>query len=142
METLSRLFKALRANLPLDVPGLGRVTPDQFGVLAHLMDSGGCTMGELAAARAIAMNSATALVERLVLAGFVSREHAASDRRVVRVSATPAAAQLVTTLRRRREQYLGRMVAQLEEPELQALQAALPALARLTRLTHGPETRT
>lgn len=114
---------------------MGRVTHDQFGVLVHLSASGGCTMGELAAARSIALNSATALVDRLVQSGFVAREQGATDRRVVRVSATLAGIELVASLRRRRDQYLRRMVGQLDEAELAAIQSALPALERLSRLS-------
>jgi DNA-binding MarR family transcriptional regulator len=133
-EVLGRLLKALRTQLPLEVSGQGRVTPDQFAVLAHLNDSGGCTMGELAAARGIALNSATALVDRLVQTGFVQRAQPPQDRRVVRVALTPAGTRLVADLRKVRAAAFRRLIGSLGGAELEAIAAALPALDRLTRL--------
>jgi DNA-binding MarR family transcriptional regulator len=139
-EGLRRLLKALRTRLPLEVTGQGRVTPDQFGVLVHLSDSGGSTMGAVAAARGIALNSATALVDRLVQTGFVQREQLPHDRRVVRVALTPIGEALVADLRRAREAAFGRLIGSLSEAELEAIAAALPALDRLTRLVAEPGT--
>jgi DNA-binding MarR family transcriptional regulator len=133
-EVLGRLLKALRTQLPLEVSGQGRVTPDQFAVLAHLNDSGGCTMGELAAARGIALNSATALVDRLVQTGLVQRAQPPQDRRIVRVALTPAGTHLVAGLRKVRAAAFRRLIGSLGEAELEAIAAALPALDRLTRL--------
>jgi DNA-binding MarR family transcriptional regulator len=133
-EVLRRLLKALRTQMPLEVSGQGRVTYDQFAVLAHLNDSGGCTMGALAAARGIALNSATALVDRLVQTAYVQREHLPEDRRVVRVVLTPVGGLLVADLRRARETAFRRLIGSLSEAELEGIAAALPALDRLTRL--------
>jgi DNA-binding MarR family transcriptional regulator len=133
-EVLGRLLKALRTQLPLEVPGQGRVTPEQFSVLAHLNDTGGCTMGELAAARGIALNSATPLVERLVQAGLVARKQSPVDRRVVGVALTDAGRRFVAQLRRARQEAFRRLLESLSEPELEAITTALPALGRLAGL--------
>jgi DNA-binding MarR family transcriptional regulator len=130
-QTLSQLFRRLLVALPTGLPGLGQVTQEQYGVLAHLARTGGCTMGELARARGIALNSATAIVERLVVGGLVSREQVPGDRRVVRVVLTEHALPLLDGLRRAREAAMRQLLEQLDDAEVRALAAALPALAKL-----------
>ncbi len=133
-EVLPNLFKTLRARLPSEIPGLGRVTSDQYPVLSELVSGGPCSMGELAASRGIALNSATALIDRLVAAGLVERAHADTDRRVVRVAATELGHELVTRLKEARRMAFRAMLDELDERDIDALVAALPALDRLSGL--------
>jgi DNA-binding MarR family transcriptional regulator len=132
VEVLSHLIKTLRTRLPSEVPGLGKVTADQLPILAELAGSGPSSMGELAAARGIALNSTTALVDRLVAAGLVERAHDDADRRVVRVTATDLGLELYTRLRDVRRAAFRAMLDELDDSDINALVAAIPALERLS----------
>jgi DNA-binding MarR family transcriptional regulator len=136
-EVLPRVLKGLLTRLPLEVPELGRVTVDQLGALGYVVENPGCAMGELAVARGIAVNSATALVDRLVLAGLAQRSHCEDDRRVVRVQATQRGSELLAQLRQARRAAYRRMLDSLDDADLQAIEAALPALTRLAGVPAG-----
>jgi len=133
VEVLPSIFRRLLTRLPNEVPGGIRVTPDQYGVLLHVAATSGCTMGDLAAARGIALNSATALVDRLVAIGAVQRAPDAADGRVVRVLPTTAGIDAVTHLRELRRRALRAMLDDLDEADLAAIELALPALDKLGR---------
>lgn len=132
-EALGRYAKAVMLHLPTEAPGAGGVTKEQWGALVEAGHAGaeGIAMGELAARRGMAVNSATAVVERLVHAGLVERVADPSDRRVVRVRLTAAGTRLRDAVGAlRRAQYV-RLLEQLTPDERERLAAAIPALARL-----------
>jgi len=133
-DVLPLVWRSLRLRMPTELPGGGSATHDQFGVLAELARSsgaGGMSMGELAVARGMSLNGATALVDRLVQAGLVERRPDACDRRVVRVALTPTGAGLERRMRAARRQEMERIIGELADAEVEALVAALPALRRL-----------
>jgi DNA-binding MarR family transcriptional regulator len=130
-ESLPPLFKGLLWRLPTEVPGVGRATHEQYALLSLLAETGGASMGAIASSRGVALNTATALVERLVASGLALREPVAADRRVVRVIATAAGQELVLRLREARRARLQELLAELDPAELQSLARALPALRRL-----------
>jgi len=130
-DVLGHLFRSLMAALPTDVAGVGRVTREQYGVLAHLLASGASGMGEIATARAISLSGATALVDRLEQAGLVTRDLWPEDRRVVRADLTAAGRKLVLPLRAARRRRLAELLLQLDPGQRAALLAALPALEAL-----------
>lgn len=132
MEVLPALIRRIQTQLPTEIFGLGRVTSDQYLMLAQLVRCGPSSMGALAAGRGVALNSATALVDRLVTAGFVARAHDATDRRVVRVAATTSGQELVARLREVRRAAFRNLLDELDESELDALASAIPALDRLS----------
>ena len=139
-EALGRYTKAVMLHLPTEAPGAGGVTKEQWGTLVEAGHAGtaGLAMGELAARRGMAVNSATAVVERLVHAGLVERVADPADRRVVRVRLTAAGVRVrdaVAALRR--AEYL-RLLEQLTPEERERLAAAIPALARLAEAAGRP----
>src|SRR5215472_225894 len=128
VEVLPALFRRLVVGLPNEVEGLAKVTTEQFGVLAHILDRGSVSMGELAIARNVALNTATSLVDRLVTAGLVERRGDPDDRRVVRVAVTERGRVLVERLRTAREAVMRRMFDDLGDEEIDRVLAAMPAL--------------
>jgi DNA-binding MarR family transcriptional regulator len=132
IDVLPSLFRRMQTRLPTEIPGLGKVTFEQYQMLSHLVANGPSSMGELASARGIALNSATALIDRLVSAGFVERAHDEVDRRVVRVAATALGDELVARLKLTRRAAFRTMLEDLSDADVEALVAALPALDRLS----------
>jgi len=76
----------------------------------------------------------TRIVAKLEELGLVARVTDDADRRVARVSVTPAAEELLADVRTRRNELLAQRLVDLQPEELAALQAALPALERLAGL--------
>ncbi len=136
IEVLWRYMRAVGHRLPTEVPGVGGVTRDQLPVLGETGKAGpdGLSMGELASRAGMAVNSATAIVDRLVAAGLLERRPDASDRRVVRVSVTAEGARLREAISGARRAEYGRMLAELAPEELAAIAAALPAFERLAEI--------
>ena len=126
-----KAFRTLVASLPTEAPGQGRVTAEQLTLLVHLRDRDPVTMGEVAASRAIALNTATALVERLVAQGLVERRADGADRRIVRVTLTGQGTALVRAVMAIRRQRLRALLDTLPADELEALSAATPVIVKL-----------
>lgn len=139
VEVLPDIFRKLVISLPVEVEGLPKVTPEQFGVLSQIHDRSSLSMSELAAARNVALNTATSLVDRLVAAGLVQRRSDPADRRVVRVAMTSRGRLLVARLRLVRRATIRRLLDELDDEEIDRIVAALPALARLARLPAAVE---
>ena len=129
-----RAFRSLVGSLPTEVPGVGRVTPDQFALLAHLRDRAPATMGEVATARSIAINTATAIVDRLVAQGWIERRADPQDRRLVMVTLTAAGQHFVSDLLELRQRRLRSLLEHLSGAELHALSAATPVIDKLAEL--------
>jgi DNA-binding MarR family transcriptional regulator len=136
IEVTSRYFRAVQSRLPTEAPGVGAVTREQWSALVEVVKAGtvGLSMGELAGRQGMALNSATALVDRLVNAGYLERRADPADRRVVRVGATPAGVELKGAIGEARRMEYERWLARLSPEDLVALRAALPALAHLAGL--------
>ena len=98
-------------------------------------------MSELAAARNVALNTATSLVDRLVAAGLVQRHGDPADRRVVRIALTPVGRVLVERLRTVRRAAIRELLDDLDDDQIDAILAAIPALARLASLPVPAEAR-
>lgn len=124
-------------RLPTRVGTAGRLTHEQFWVLGTICRAGSMTMGELAAARDVALNTATAHADRLVQAGLVERRQLASDRRVVIVAPTTAGESLYRDLADARARSLAEMLEGLTAEDLDSLAQALPALTRLAQPPPG-----
>ena len=135
-EALGRYTRAVLLRLPTEAPGVGGVTKEQWGALVDAGRAGECglSMSELAARRGMALNSATALVDRLVHAGLLERSHDTADRRVVRVALTPAGQRLREAVAAVRLIEYQRILGELTVDERARLEAALPALERLAEI--------
>jgi|GEM_PF-4904409 len=106
------------------LPGL---TAGQLNAL-DCIGQDGITMSQLARALRVTESSATALVDRLLAAGAISRERDAFDRRLVRVVVTEAGQALATRSRQDLEEGLERLLGQLEPSKLIAITLAMSQL--------------
>ncbi len=131
IEVLPHLFRRLVVAMPNEVPGVAKVTTEQYGVLSQVWERGSLSMSELAVARNVALNTATSLIDRLVAAGLVERRGDPSDRRVVRVVLTAKGHTLVERLRAARAAAIRGLLDELSDEEIDLILGAAPALARL-----------
>lgn len=117
--------------------GLRKET-EQVGITAHqatllwlIKRSPGLSLAELAAEEDISPPALSGHVDRLEAAGLVERERSETDRRRVGLRLTDAGEQLLRRVRARRTTWLATRTRSLEPEELEAIEAALPALQRL-----------
>lgn len=142
LDIAPRLLSRLRADLPLDTEATNdptwravpspRATPGQLTLLRTLVEHRRCTMQELAEHLAVAPSTATAMVKRLVVLGYVERSRDENDWRAVWVQATPAGERAYTVFHTARLNSLRQRLASLDDEERMHIQAALPALYHLT----------
>jgi len=123
---VTRLARRLRRVAAADA-----VTPTQRSILTTLERQGACTHGELAVAERVRPPTITAAVDRLEAQGLVTRTRDTTDRRVARVTLTPAGRTLLTEARRARTAYLEQRLRALLAADRAAIAAAAPALFRL-----------
>ena len=123
---VTRLARRLRRVAAADA-----VTPTQRSILTTLERQGACTHGELAVAERVRPPTITAAVDRLEAQGLVTRTRDTTDRRVARVTLTPAGRTLLTEARRARTAYLEQRLRALSAADRAAIAAAAPALFRL-----------
>ena len=120
-----RLARLLRQH---GDPGISQ---SLISALATVARCGPLTLGRLAELESVQPPSMTRIVAKLEDLGLVVRAVDDIDRRVARVSLTPAAVTLLAEVRIRRNEVLAARLGALGADELAALEAALPALERL-----------
>ena len=91
-------------------------------------------MTDLAVNEEVTQPSMTALVTQLEGLGLAERRRDPADARVVLVAITRAGRQHLRAMRRAGAAVLTGLIDKLDEQEAEALDAALPALLRLTEL--------
>jgi DNA-binding MarR family transcriptional regulator len=107
------------------------ITARQATLLWLIKRSPGLSLAELAAEEDISPPALSGHVDRLEAAGLVERTRSETDRRRVGLRLTAAGEQLLRRVRARRTTWLAARARALEPEELEAIEAALPALARL-----------
>ena len=123
---LSRLLVSTAVR-SLDAAGAA-VTLPQFRALALLARTGPCTSGGLAAGLGQHGSTVTRLGDRLVAAGWVTRQNRQDNRREVELALTPAGQELVTRVLTARAAELENLLARLPAADRDALAAVLPRL--------------
>ena len=88
-HAVAELMPNVIRGIQLDFFIRKRVTQTQFLVLVAIHAAGRTTMGPLARNLHVRMPTATGIVHRLVLAGYVRRHTGPDDRRCVWVELTP-----------------------------------------------------
>src|SRR5215211_5656322 len=78
------------------------IGPARLSALSVLVFGGDSTLGGLAAAEHVRPPTMTRIVAALEASGLVRKEQSQSDRRSVRITATPAGRRLMQTARQRR----------------------------------------
>jgi DNA-binding MarR family transcriptional regulator len=107
------------------------LTASTQAALATIERLGPITLGELAAVEQVQPPSMTRIVARLEEWGYASRVVDPSDRRVARAVITDSGRELLALSRTRKDAYLARRIAELDDDERALLARALPLLERL-----------
>ena len=123
---LLRLARELRK----ETEQLG-ITARQATFLWLVKRSPGLSLAELAAEEGISPPAMSGHVDRLERAGLIERERSSDDRRRVGLRLTEDGARLMRRVRARRTTWLADRLRTLEHAELEAVEAAVPALLRL-----------
>jgi DNA-binding MarR family transcriptional regulator len=112
--------------------GYGDLSRTATSVLAALRDSGPQRVTALAGAEGVAQPTMTTLVARLERRGLVARGSDPEDARAVRVAITDQGRERLEARRATRVAVLADRLGALDADERAALEAALPALDKLT----------
>jgi DNA-binding MarR family transcriptional regulator len=123
---LLRLARELRK----ETEQLG-VTARQATLLWLVKRSPGLSLAELAAEEGISPPALSGHIDRLERAGFLERVRSTEDRRRVGLRLTQDGVRLMRRIRARRTTWLAERMRGLDESELAAIDAAIPALMRL-----------
>jgi DNA-binding MarR family transcriptional regulator len=123
---LLRLSRELRK----ETEQLG-VTARQATLLWLVKRSPGLSLAQLAAEEGISPPALSGHVDRLEAAGLLERVRSTEDRRRVGLRLTDEGTRLMRRIRARRTTWLADRLGALEPAELQAVEAAIPALQRL-----------
>ena len=114
-EVVDALLEASRAMVALAVRSLAGLDADvtlpQFRTLVVLAAHGPRRAIDVAAELGVNPSTGTRMCDRLVRKGLVRRARISGDRRVVRLTLTPAGEDLVNEVTRRRREELARIVA-------------------------------
>ena len=123
---LLRLARELRK----ETEQLG-ITARQATLLWLVKRSPGLSLAELAAEEGISPPALSGHVDRLERAGLIERIRSSEDRRRVGLRLTDEGARLLRRVRARRTTWLANRLGTLGPSELEAIEAAIPALQRL-----------
>ena len=123
---LLRLARELRK----ETEQLG-VTARQATLLWLVKRRPGLSLAELAAEEGISAPAMSGHVDRLEKVGLLERVRSSDDRRRVGLRLTEDGARLLRRVRARRTTWLANRLRSLEPSELDAIESAVPALARL-----------
>ena len=107
------------------------ITARQATLLWLVKRSPGLSLAELAAEEGISPPAMSGHVDRLERAGLIERVRETRDRRRVGLQLTDEGARVLRNVRARRTTWLARRLGTLEPEELEAIDAAVPALLRL-----------
>jgi DNA-binding MarR family transcriptional regulator len=118
----SRVLVAVASR---SLAGNENVTLAQYRTLVVLQSRGPQSAQNLAAELGVAPSTVTRMCDRLVGKGLVKREAVAENRREVRVLGTPAGADIVGAVSRRRRRELRRIVSAMTDRERGTLVRAL-----------------
>jgi DNA-binding MarR family transcriptional regulator len=127
--SIMRLSRRLRAERE----ATDDLSANALAVLGTLSRHGPMTIGDLAAAEKVQPPSMTRTIAALKSRGLVERSPHGTDRRVVMVSLTAAAHQVIAASRRRKEAWLNQQLRTLSTQERAVLREAAPILERLSQ---------
>ena len=131
-ELAARLRMAVtRLHRRLRQQAAGGLTPSQASALVGVERLGSPTLGALAARESVQPPTMTKIVGALEELGYVTRVVDPSDRRVARVTITPAGAETLRTVRSLKTAFLADRVQQLPPVDRAALGKLTDLLERL-----------
>jgi DNA-binding MarR family transcriptional regulator len=127
---LLRLARELRK----ETEQLG-ITARQATLLWLVKRSPGLSLAELAAEEGISAPALSGHVDRLERAGLLERVRSTDDRRRVGLRLTDEGERLMRRVRARRTTWLADRLKSIEPTDLDAIEAAVPALMRLVEVS-------
>jgi DNA-binding MarR family transcriptional regulator len=131
--SVSRLARRLRVERLAPELAEPALSDTQLAALAALERHGAMTPGELAGHEKVQPPSMTRVIAALVDWQLVTRAPHPTDRRQVLLTVTRRGRDLVHKIRRRREAWLARRLAELSPEERATLRAAAPILEKLSQ---------
>ena len=131
--SVSRLARRLRVERLAPELAEPALSDTQLAALATLERHGAMTPGELAEHEKVQPPSMTRVIAALADWDLGARAPDPTDRRQVILSVTSSGRELVQQVRRRREAWLARRLAELTPQERAALLAAAPILEKLSQ---------
>ena len=126
---LLRLARELRK----ETEQLG-VTTSQATLLWLVKRSPGLSLAELAAEEGISPPALSGHIDRLERAELIERVRSSEDRRRVGLRLTDDGARLVRRVRARRTTWLAGRIGTLDPADIEAIEAAVPALMKLVEI--------
>jgi DNA-binding MarR family transcriptional regulator len=129
-DDLRPVLLRLARELRKETEQLG-VTARQATLLWLVKRSPGLSLAELAAEEGISPPALSGYVDRLERAGFLERVRSTEDRRRVGLRLTDEGTKLLRRIRARRTTWLAERLHGLGPTDLEAIEAAAPALRRL-----------
>lgn len=109
----------------------GGLNAPRLSALATVASAGPVSLAELADAERVRAPTMSRLVEALVREGLVTRECVPTDRRSVRIAATPTGRALLAEARRKRLRPLADQMQKLGDSERRALHRGVELLERI-----------
>ena len=119
----------LNRELKREIHSLG-VTGGQVSLLVSIKQRPGITAKQLAELDRVSAAAMSVSLGRLEKAGLIERTRG-EDRRCVSVTLSAAGEKVLRSVKQRRTAWLAARLTQLDDEERDAIDAALPALARL-----------
>jgi DNA-binding MarR family transcriptional regulator len=120
----------LNRELRHEIHSLG-VTGGQVSLLVQIKYHPGIGIRELAALERISVPGMSKFVARLEEAGLVERAPVAGDQRRVGLTVTAAGQRVLRSVKSKRTAWLANRLRQLDQDELEAIDAAIEPLAHL-----------
>jgi DNA-binding MarR family transcriptional regulator len=131
-KVLARIGRGLRYRTRAVREAL-EVTHSEAELLKLLDRKPGIRVQDAAEELGVASNSVSTLVKQLTRAGLVARASDPLDGRVAQLRLTPLAEEWVTRVGNAREAAIGRALESLDDADRALLEAAVPAMVRLSR---------
>jgi len=131
--SVSRLARRLRVERLMPELAEPALSDTQLAALATLERHGAMSPGDLAEHEKVQPPSMTRVIAALVDWGLVTRAPHPTDRRQVILTVTPEGRSLVQKVRRRKEAWLARRLAELSPQERATLREAAPILEKLSQ---------
>lgn len=97
----------------------GDLTLEQYGTLRHLKQMGPCSASQIAEFNCVNRSATTAMIDRLVAKGYVTRVADSQDRRVVLLQLTEEAESVLIGLDENVRQFVYSYLKELEEEEVE-----------------------
>jgi DNA-binding MarR family transcriptional regulator len=132
LETVPRVMRRIRRAMRPSVSGDTATTVPQLRALLHVRTHPGCSLSALAEHLGMTSPACSGLVERLVRAGWLERTTDPRERRRVQLRLTASGMEQVARANLRARTWLVQGLTDLPVADLEALQATLGLLERVT----------